>query len=90
LTKDSNVNKISLKNIVCGPESFIEEFNKICKTIKHQLSKEERDAVLSLYKQWKITTLDNDTVSLKKNEMIDLAYRLHEEIMNNLNPSSTI
>ena len=87
LLTDPDIFKISLKNIVGGEESFVEEFNKICKIIKHELSKEELDAVLILYKQWKTTTLDDKTVNLKKIEIIEQVNRWYDEIIANLNDS---
>jgi hypothetical protein len=87
LLNDPDIFKISLKNIVNSQESFIEEFSKICKIIKHQLSEEELDAVLFLYKQWKTTTLNDETVKLKKIEMLDQVTHWYNEIITNLNDS---
>ena len=85
LLKMPDVYKINLKNIVTSQESFIEEFDKICKTINHKISQEELDAVLFLYKQWKTTTVDEETIKSKKTEMIDQVNRWYNELIMDLN-----
>ena len=85
IKKNKSRKKINLKNIVTSQESFIEEFDKICKTINHKISQEELDAVLFLYKQWKTTTVDEETIKSKKTEMIDQVNRWYNELITDLN-----
>jgi hypothetical protein len=58
LRLDPKVHNISSKNIVANLESFMLEFKKVCEVIGHALTLEEESAIIELYNQWKLTTLD--------------------------------
>ena len=49
------------------------------------INQEELDAVLFLYKQWKTTTVDEETIKSKKTEMIDQVNRWYNELIMDLN-----
>jgi len=67
LLNDINVYKINLDSFIQGWESFCKEFKKTCEYIGHDTTKEEIQAVKTLYTQWRTTILEyKDLNSFKK------------------------
>lgn len=58
MRQDSNIQKISLHSMVNSFEGFMKEFQTVCDTIGHALTRSEKEAIEILYHEWKTTILD--------------------------------
>jgi hypothetical protein len=69
LKQNNNYHKISLKNILTSKQSFLAEYNKVCKIIGHDISAEENHAVATLYDQWQRTVLKSQDIAKFKQKI---------------------